>query len=300
VTDNERLTKNERREAAREKARLLREEQKKKERRTRVLLQGGIALAAVAIIAVVGLIIWQSVRPAGPGPANMASDGIQISQGAIATETPALASDDDPVPTEREDGVLDIRMYVDYFCPICNVFEQTNGEYITGLMENGDTTVEIHPIAILDRLSQGSRYSTRATNAAACVAEYSPNQYYDWHNLMFQNQPAENTSGLSDDELIGITEQASVENADDVASCIRDQQFRGWVSASTARALNGPLPDADVENVEGTPTIIVNGVKYNGPVDDLTSFQTFVVQQAGSEFVEETESTPTPTPTPAG
>ena len=298
MSNNERLTKNERREAAREKARLLREEQKKKERRTRVLLQGGIALAAVAIIAVVGLIIWQSVRPAGPGPANMASDGIQISQGAIATETPALASDDEPEPNEREDGVLDIRMYVDYFCPICNVFEQENGEYINGLMENGDTNVEIHPIAILDRLSQGSRYSTRATNAAACVANYSPNQYYDWHTLMFENQPAENTTGLSDDELIDLTAQAEVENADDVASCIRDQEFRGWVSASTARALNGPLPDADVENVEGTPTIIVNGVKYNGPVDDLTSFQAFVVQQAGSEFVEETESTPTPTPTP--
>lgn len=295
---NDRLTKNERREAAREKARILREEQKKKDRRTKILLQGGIALASIAIIAVVGLVIWTSVRPAGPGPENMASDGIQLSQGAIATETPAIPSGGEPTPSEPEDGVLDIRMFVDYFCPICNAFEQTNGEYITGLLENGNTTVEIHPISILDRLSQGTKYSTRSANAAACVANYSPNQFYDFHNILFANQPAENTVGLSDDELIALTEQAEVENASDVASCVQNQEFKAWVSAATTRALNGPIPNSNVAQVTGTPTVIVNGVKYEGPVDDLASFQAFVVQQAGSDFVEESESTSTPTPTP--
>jgi protein-disulfide isomerase len=295
---NDRLSKNERREAAREKARVLREEQKKKDRRTKVLLQGGIALASIAIIAIVAFVIWTSVRPAGPGPLNMASDGIQISQGSIATETPATPSGGEPKPNEAQDGVLDIQMYVDYFCPICNAFEQANGEYITGLLENGNTTVEIHPISILDRLSQGTKYSTRAANAAACVANYSPNQYYDFHNILFANQPAENTVGLTDDEIIGFADEAAVENTDDVTSCIRDQEFKGWVSASTTRALNGPIPNSNVDQITGTPTVIVNGVKYEGPVDDLASFQAFVVQQAGTDFVENSTPTPTPTPTP--
>jgi protein-disulfide isomerase len=300
TSGDSRLTKNERREAAREKSRILREEQKKKDRRTKVLLQGGIIVASLAIIAVVALVIINSIKPVGPGPLNMASDGIQLNQGFVASETDALGPNDDPVPNERDAdaGVLDIQMYVDYLCPICNQFEQTNGDYITSLLENGGTTVEIHPIAILDRLSQGTKYSTRATNAAACVANYSPNEYYDFHNLLFANQPAENSSGLSDDQLVDLTSQAKVDDADTIEKCIRDQEFKAWVGNSTARALNGPIPNSNVDKITGTPTVIVNGLKYDGPIDDLASFQAFIIQAAGETFNENSSATPTPTPTP--
>src|SRR5688500_5215813 len=52
-----RPSKNQRREIAREKAKTLREEQKKKDRRNRVFLQGGIAVAAVAIVTLIVLVI---------------------------------------------------------------------------------------------------------------------------------------------------------------------------------------------------------------------------------------------------
>ena len=295
-----RLSKNEKREAARDKARILREEQKKKDRRTKFMLQGGIILASLAIVAVVALVIVTSVRPVGPGPQNMASDGIQIGQGAIATETPALKSDGDPVPNVRDEasGILDIQMYVDYLCPVCGDFEKTNGDYISSLMENGKTTVEIHPITILDRLSQGTKYSTRAANAAACVANYSPNQFYDFHNLLFANQPAENTTALTDAQLIDYATQAKVDATTSVSACITGQEFKAWVNASSARALNGPIPNSNVAKVEGTPTIIVNGLKYEGSVSDLPSFQAFVLQAAGTAFNEKSTPTPTPAPTP--
>lgn len=295
-----RLSKNERREAAREKARILREEQKKKDRRTKFLLQGGIIVVSLAVIAIVALVIVNSIKPVGPGPLNMASDGIQLTQGAIATETPALQPNEAPVPNVRDEasGVLDIQMYVDYLCPICGDFEKTNGDYITSLLDNGGTTVEIHPIAILDRLSQGSKYSTRASNAAACVANYSPNQFYDFHNLLFANQPAENTVGLDDKTLIDLTTQAKVTQPDAIAKCVNDGEFKAWVGNATARALNGPIPNSNVDKVTGTPTIIVNGLKYEGPVDDLASFQAFIIQAAGETFNQNSTSTPTPTPAP--
>lgn len=295
-----RLSKNEKREAARDKARILREEQKKKDRRTKFILQGSIIVASLAIVAIVAVVIIASVRPVGPGPLNMASDGIQLSQGAVATETAALAAGMDPIPNERdeESGVLDIQMYVDYLCPFCAQFEATNSDYISSLMENGDTTVEIHPLAVLDRVSQGTKYSTRASNAAACVANFSPNQFYDFHTILFENQPAENSVGLSDDELIELTTQVELEDPDKVADCIRNQEFKAWVGASTARALNGPIPDTNVDKVTGTPTVIVNGLKYEGSITDLASFQAFVIQAAGSTFNETSTPTPTPTPTP--
>ncbi len=300
--NSDRLTKNERREAARDKARILREEQKKKDRRTKFILQGSIIVASLAIIAIIALVIVNSVKPAGPGPANMASDGIQFSQGFVATETPALEPGEEPTANDVESGVLNIQMYVDYLCPFCGAFEATNGEYLTSLLENGGATIEIHPIAILDRLSQGTKYSTRAVNAMACVANYSPNQAYDFHMGLFSNQPAENTPGLSDDEMITIAETAKVNALDDVSACIKNQEFKAWVSTSSARALNGPIPNSDIEKVTGTPTVLVNGQKYPGAVDDLASFQAFVIQAAGTDFNENSTPTPTPTPspTPAG
>lgn len=300
TTGDGRLSKNEKREAAREKARLLREEQKKKERRNRFVVQGSIILALVAVVAIVAVVLVNSVGPSGPGPKNMASDGIQLTEGAIATETPALKTGEKPTPNTRDEaaGTLDIQMYVDYFCPICRQFEETNGDYITSLLDNGKTTVEVHPIAILDRSSQGTKYSTRAANAAACVANYSPNQYYDFHNLMFANQPEENTPGLTDEQLIDITTQAKVLEPDKIASCIKNQEFKKWVADSSARALTGPIENTNVDKVTGTPTVIVNGLKYTGSVADLASFQAFVIQAAGADFNENSTPTPTPTPTP--
>ncbi|MEP6481986.1 MAG: thioredoxin domain-containing protein [Rhodoglobus sp.] len=299
---NDGISKNDRREAAREKARILRDEQKKKDRRSRVLLQGGVILASIAIIVIIGLVIVSSVKPEGPGPQNMASDGIQISQGGVALKTPALKTGEAPIANKPDTstGVLNIQMYVDYLCPICGDFEKTNGDYITSLLDNGGATVEIHPLAILDRLSQGTRYSTRAANAAACVANYSPSEYYDFHTLLFAKQPGENTTGRTDDELIGYADQVKVKNASKIDSCIRNQDFKAWVEASTARALNGPIPNSNVDKVQGTPTVIVNGLKYGGSENDLAAFQAFVVQAEGDTFNQSSTSTPTPTPTPAG
>jgi protein-disulfide isomerase len=227
----------------------------------------------------------RSAEPAGPGPRNMASDGIRITRGAVATETRALDAGETPVPHTRDGaaGAIDIQIYIDYLCPFCAQFQATNGDYITSLLDNGTTTVEIHPISILDGLSQGTEYSTRAANAAACVANYSPDQFYDFHNLLFANQPEENSRGLSDDELVEFTTQAGVERGDEIASCISTEEFDDWVADASARALDGPIPDSDVDRVVGTPTVIVNGEKYTGALSDLTSFQAFVLQTAGSD-----------------
>ena len=61
----ERLTKNERRAQARELARQAREAERKREKRNRLLLQGGVAAALVAIVAIVALVITNGVREAG-------------------------------------------------------------------------------------------------------------------------------------------------------------------------------------------------------------------------------------------
>jgi protein-disulfide isomerase len=297
--DDSRLSKNQRREAAREKAKQLREQQRKKEVRNRIVLISSLAVVLVAIVVGITLVITSTIRPAGPGPENMASDGIVIGPDFVATSTPALAAGESPVATVTDpaSGVVDIRMYVDYLCPFCGQFEATNNEQIGEWLQSGAATVEIHPISVLDRASLGTKYSTRAANAAACVANYSPDQFWDFSGLLFENQPEENSEGLDNAALKDLATQAAVTDQGSIDSCIDDTQFRGWVADSTSRALEGPLPGTEEPNVKGTPTVLVNGQKYSGSLDDPDAFSAFVVQVAGEAY---DDSTATPTPTPAG
>jgi protein-disulfide isomerase len=295
-----RPSKNQRRDAARNKATLLREEQKKKDRRNKVFLQGGIAVAAVAIVAIVALIIMNSIRPAGPGPANMASDGILISEGMKAVKTPALQPDAKPVASvpDSTGTVADIRVYIDYLCPFCGEFEATNSTQIAKWVDSGAATVEIHPVSILTSKSAGTQYSLRAANAAACVANYSPNDFYALNAALFANQPKEGTAGLSNDQIKKIVKSAGVTTSlTQINSCIDDTTYKSWVLAATDRALTGPLPNAAIPAVTGTPTVLVNGKQYLGSLQDPKEFAAFVLQSAGETY---STSTPTPTPTPAG
>jgi protein-disulfide isomerase len=300
TSGSDRQTKNERREAAREKARVLRDQQRKKDKRSKVFLQGGVIIASLAILTVVGLVIINSVKAPSPGPRNMLSDGILIGEGFTATPTAALKPGAEPVPNAIDEAsdVIRIQMFVDYFCPICGEFEKANGDQIATWVESGAATVEIFPMAILDRLSQGTKYATRAANAAACVADNSPDQYYDFNTILFENQPEEGSAGLTDAELIDLTKEAGVSNPRIIANCIEDQKFKNWVADARARAQNGPIPNSNVDSVAGTPTVIVNGVKYTGALNDPKAFSAFVLQAENTNFNEQSTATPTPTPVP--
>ncbi|MCU1637343.1 MAG: hypothetical protein JWQ68_2582 [Cryobacterium sp.] len=301
-----RPSRNQRRDIAREKARQLREEQKKKDRRNRVFLQGGIAVAALAIVVLVALVIMNSIRPAGPGPANMASDGILLTEGMTPVETPALKPDAEPVASKPDESgtVADIRMYVDYLCPFCGQFEATNSEQIGQWVQSGAATVEIHPISILTSKSAGTQYSLRAANAAACVANYSPADFYAFNAAMFADQPEEGTEGRSDEEIKDIVRASGVtKSLSQIDSCIDENRYKSWVLSATDRALTGPLPNASIPAVTGTPTVLVNGKQYVGALDDPKEFASFVLQAAGETYSTATptpSATETPTPAPAG
>jgi protein-disulfide isomerase len=296
-----RPSRNERREAAREKARLLREEQRKKERRNKWLIQGGVIVVVLAIAALIGTMIFNSVRPEGPGPQNMASDGIVLVGGENGIEpvtTSAIPANGEPTPTEPDESgtVANIVTYIDYLCPYCGQFETTNNETMRTMVESGAATLEVHPIAILTNKSAGTQYSLRAANAAACVAEYSPEAFFDFNGLMFENQPEELSAGLSDDEIKDIAAQAGAPSS--VDACIDDARFKGWVQAATERALTGPIPNSELDAITGTPTVLVNGKQYVGSLEDTAEFQAFVLQAAGESY-SESNGTPTPTPTPS-
>jgi protein-disulfide isomerase len=297
---NDRQSKNDRRDAAREKARALREEQRKRERRNRLLLQGGIGVVVIAIVVVIVLVVrGGSVTPAA-GPANMLSDGITIGKDFKADRTAGIPANGKPVPTTRDkkSSVVNIRIYLDYFCPICNEFETANKAQISSWLKSGAATIEIHPISFLDRSSLGTRYSSRAANAGACVANYAPDDFWAFTQEMYVKQPTEGTVGLSNAQIIGVIKDAKVGHIAAISKCVNDEKYKSWVTAETARAETGPLPDSNVKTVTGTPTVIVDGLQYQA--SDWTSasdFEAFVVQASSASNLGTSTSTPTPVPT---
>jgi protein-disulfide isomerase len=289
-----RPAKNKRRDAARAKAAQLRVQQKRRDRLNRVFLQGGIGVLAIAAVTAIVLIIVNSVQPAGPGPKNMASDGLLLGEGLTVVSTPALQPDQDAVPsTPNSSGtVADIRVYVDYLCPFCGTFETTNSAQMSQWVESGAATLEIHPISILTSKSAGTQYSLRAANAAACVANWSPEDFFAVNSALFADQPEEGTAGHSDEDLKALVEAAGVTTSlSDINECIDETTFKSWVKSATDRALSGPIPNSSLKAITGTPTVLVNGKQYVGALEDPKEFAAFVLQATS-----ETYSTATPAP----
>jgi protein-disulfide isomerase len=277
-----------RRDHAREVAREMREKERKRRLRNRIIAQGSVVLGLVAIALIVVLVVQNSVKPPVDGPANMASDGILL-QGdgtgnIVAVPNAGTPAGEDPTPTDQTTmaTTVNITMYVDYLCPICGAFEGTNAQQIGTWVSAGIATLEIHPISILDRSSQGTRYSTRAANAMACVANYNPNVYFQANTAMFNAQPAEETTGLTDDEIIATLSDISATNAD-IEKCIKDETYSDWITAATVRTRSA-VPNSSLAAVKGTPTVIVNGEQFTGSVQDATAFSDFVKKAAPSLF----------------
>jgi protein-disulfide isomerase len=283
---DERLSKNERRDAAREQARLAREKQKRQERLRRWLIPTGVTVVILAIVAVVALVVSTSA-PApqtAAGPKNMISDGILFtgSGGTITpTSTPAIPAKGTPTPTaQKNDGLAHIVTYVDFACPVCQVFEQTNSAQIQQLVAQGQATLEVHPIAILDRSSLGARYSSRANDAGACVANFAPDSFLAVMAEMYKEQPAEQTTGLTNSQIVQLVHTAGLRNSD-VDKCINGESFKSWTASATQRALTGPLPNSNVASVQGTPTVLVNGKQFNpasGSFSNASEFTQFIQQ----------------------
>jgi len=266
VTNTPRPTKNQRREQAREAARIAREKQLKRQKLLKWLIP---TIASVAILAIVGGVVWAVVALQPPpkkeaGPANMISDGIVFEAdgdgGLQYVPTKAIAKGGDPVETEPRDGLLNIVTYVDFTCPICKQFEDAYSESIQQLVADGSATLEVHPVAILDHQFTGREVSTRANNVGACVANYAPDSFLDVMSAMYANQAQEGTTGMNNSALVDVVKGAGLDDAD-VNECITGESFTPWVTAATSRS-----------GVRGTPTVIINGTTWDGASQSFDDF----------------------------
>lgn len=207
----------------------------------------GVSIAVVVVlVAIGGLVVFLNNQATSPGAAPKANDTFNSETGAISFG----------------DGEDTVAVFVDFQCPICASFEEQYGEQLEAAAADGRITLEYHPIAILDRYSQGTEYSSRSAGAAFCVAESNPDLYLDYSKTLFDNQPAENSAGLTTDQLADFAAQVG---ADDAVSCITDETYRKFGAAQ-----------AKAHEIGGTPTIEVNGKRLDLQAGEITEMEKLI------------------------
>ncbi|MEU4841987.1 DsbA family protein [Nocardia testacea] len=184
-----------------------------------------------------------------------------LARSAAAAEIPgtptATAGDSAPAHVLADGAVrigepgakVTVRVVMDLQCPACKAFEEANGKVLEDAVRDGTAVVEYSVITFLDRAST-TEYSSRAGNAAFCVANSGVDDYQAWLSDMFTRQPEEGGAGLPDSALIDIAESAGYTDPA-VAQCITDREYDTYLRTKTDEVLNS--------GVNSTPTVTVNG-----------------------------------------
>lgn len=264
-----------RRQAAREKARQVAQAQAKREKRAKTILWSGIGVVVVAVIAVIATLIVQSSRPA-PGPVAMVNGGVTLAKSGKGVVAVAHPTDKENVPAdlpaydtgEQKSDAAHVDVFLDFQCPACKNFEDTNGGSLAKLLESGDITVTYHPIAILDGASGGNKYSTRSANAVMCAADAkNDDKLVGLFQSLFAQQPEEGGNGMEDDQLFDIMKSAgidldaktsSLEENVSVRDCVTNKSFEKYVQKTTQLAQDRGLT--------ATPRIMLNGDELDSKV----------------------------------
>jgi protein-disulfide isomerase len=207
--------------------------------------------AGVGAIVIVGLLVAIVVAVVNATSGTGSGTTTNSAQPAVA---PANATPTGAIAVGRADAPVKVEVYLDYMCPFCGRFEQANGDELDRLVADGTVRLELHPLSFLDRLSSGTKYSTRAANAFATVADRAPDKIMAFHRALYGRQPAEGTAGLSNDEIAIVASGVGVPQ--NVVNTFPERIFEPWVAASTAAAFNG--------GVSGTPTVKINGNLFKG------------------------------------
>jgi protein-disulfide isomerase len=147
-----------------------------------------------------------------------------------------------------------LSLYEDFLCPHCGQFEQQFGPTVRKLIETGAIAADYYMVAILDR--SGNGYSSRAANAAYCVADSSTDAFQRFHDALFLQQPAEGAAAYPDNaRLIELARQAGA--GGEVPDCITNGRYVEMTQGLAAAT-----------GIQATPTIKINGEDYEFSTPD--------------------------------
>jgi len=201
-----------------------------------------IAAAAVVALVVIGIVL--GVLLIGGGSDESASTTTAATKLPDAADVQQMFAGIPQHDTVLGDVSAPVTMveYVDLQCPYCKEFETlAMPSIISGYVRKGKVRVEARPIAFIGTDSQRGR--------AAVLAAGLQNKFFNFMQLIYNNQGAENTSWLDDDL---ITSAAASIPGVDVGQLLTERNSKTVEDRSSAIDQQGVK---DVVKV--TPTILI-------------------------------------------
>ena len=150
-----------------------------------------------------------------------------------------------------------ITFYEDFLCPACGNFERAFGPTVSKLIDTGAIAADYYMVGLLSR-PQNDDYSSRAGNAAYCVADESIDAFRRFHTALYTTeiQPSETgTTFPNDAKLTEYAREAGVVGK--VPDCIKAGKYISMVDGLATAA-----------GIHATPTVRINGQDYQWSTPD--------------------------------
>ncbi|GAA1190308.1 DsbA family protein [Prauserella alba] len=162
------------------------------------------------------------------------------------------------VETGDPDAPVTIDVYADFLCPACGSFYERFGEQIQKKVNDGSLLVRTHPVPMLVEASDPPGYSLDAANASLLAADEG--KFTEFHDSLFQNQPAEGGRGYSDDQLIRLGSDLDIDTQAFIEG-IRNGKYEDELKSEFNKTASNP--DLMQEGPRGkgfsTPTVTHQG-----------------------------------------
>jgi protein-disulfide isomerase len=150
-----------------------------------------------------------------------------------------------------------VTFYEDFLCPACGNFERAFGPTVSNLIDTGAIAADYYMVGLLSR-PQNDDYSSRAGNAAYCVADESVDAFRRFHTALYTKeiQPSETgTTFPNNAKLIEIAREAGVVGK--VPDCVNSGKYLKMVDGLATSA-----------GIHATPTVRINGEDYQWSTPD--------------------------------
>jgi protein-disulfide isomerase len=209
----------------REKAAAAREAARKKETRQRRIIVLSVVILVLVLAAVIGVVV-QSNR----------SGGQKVVLPATAT------GQDHGIVVGKANAPVKMDFYEDFQCPICGQLEAQSGATINQLINSGKVQATYHMMAFL------GPESVRAANAGAAAAQAG--KFKAYHDVLYANQPPEDTNGFQNKTLISLAGKVGL-SSKPFTDAVNSGTYKGYVNKVT--------DDASKRGVTATPTVFLDG-----------------------------------------
>lgn len=178
--------------------------------------------------------------------------------------TPLLASKSDGQGIEiNPKAKIKVDFYEDFRCPNCRNFEALNNAYIDKIVASGQIDAVFHPMSFI------ASDSLLAAAASACASDEG--YYLAMHTALYAYQPSpykvsERTAYWTDKTLVALGHSIGI-TSPKYDSCVNTGKYLTWANSINTYAAS--------QNINGTPTVIVNG----NPVSLATDYSASAFQK---------------------